>query len=692
MPAGSIARRGLRAAPAALAALAVTAPAAAQIRTLPEVVITAPREINSQLLDSAGAASEGVVTRERLDQRQTWRPGELLEVTPGLIVTQHSGEGKANQYFLRGFNLDHGTDLAISVDGMPVNMRTHGHGQGYADTNFLIPELIRTVGYRKGPYSAFDGDFASAGAIHLDYLDKLPAAFAEATAGSFGHQRAVTASSAPLANGVLLLGGELLHNDGPWQRPDDYQRGNGVARWSTGQSDDGAALTGMIYGGRWHATDQVARRAVDQGSIDRFGSLDTSDGGRADRYSLSGRLARKDDAGVTRMNAYVIRSDLELFSNFTYFLHDPVSGDQFKQLDARTLAGFNLSRGIEWKLGRFEAETTFGAETRYDDIHVGLFDTVRRQVVSTVREDHVGEASAGFYGQQLLRWTDWFRTIGGLRTDVFHVHVRSDNALNGGKASDAMASPKLTLVFGPWLNSELYLNYGMGYHSNDARGATIRVDPNDNVTPLSQVPLLVRSRGEEIGIRTEIPNKLQATASLFLLDLDSELVFAGDAGTTEPSRPGRRIGTELTLLYQAFPWLLVDLDAAFSRARFRDAEPVGDRIPGAVEGVFSGALYLDNLGPWFGSLQLRYFGPRPLLEDNSVRSASTTLLSARIGYKLTDNLRLRLEGFNLLNHRSSQIDYFYASRLPGEPPAGVNDIHFHPVEPLGVRVALSARF
>jgi outer membrane receptor protein involved in Fe transport len=671
-----------------LSGLSLPGAAHAQVQTLPEVVVLGSRD----LLGAAGAANEGDVSREQLEARPVYRPGELLETTPGLIVTQHSGEGKANQYFLRGFNLDHGTDLAITVDGMPVNLRTHGHGQGYSDINFLIPELASGLAYRKGPYFAEEGDFASAGAVHIGLIDSLPKSLAEIGGGSFGYARGFAATSTPVGQGTLLAAGELVHSDGPWRVPDDYQKINGVLRYTEGTSESGLAVTGMAYAGHWTATDQIARRAVDSGLIGRFDSLDPSDGGSAQRYSLSARWAQREDDRDTRIDAFIIRSELALYNDFTYFLRDPVNGDQIKQTDARTVYGVNASRAYFGSLAGHDMENLFGVQTRYDDIHVGLFNTARRTILSTVRDDHVQESSIGVYAQNTLHWTDWFRSLAGLRGDLFHGDDASDNPLNSGSVTQFIPSPKLSLVFGPFAKTEYYFNIGTGFHSNDVRGATITVDPNDGVTHLDKVPLLVRSKGAEMGLRTKAIGGLESSLALFVLDFDSELVFAGDAGTTVAGRPSRRIGVELANIYRPLPWLAVDLDAAYAHARFTDADSVGNHIPGAVEGVVDTGVEIDDIDRWFGGVRLRYFGPRALIEDNSVRSKPTMLLSARVGYKLTDSLRLRFDAFNLLNTKASQIDYFYTSRLRGEPAEGVGDIHFHPVEPTSFRMTLSAAF
>jgi len=638
------------------------------------------------------AASAIRFTGEQVNAVPFARPGEALEIVPGLIVTQHSGEGKANQYFLRGFNLDHGTDLAITVDGMPVNMPTHGHGQGYADINFLIPELIRSVNVRKGPYYADVGDFGSAGSVGIDYLNKLPKNIAELTFGSFGYRRGLAAGSTAVGDGTLLAAIEGTKYNGPWNVPDDVRKINGVLRYSQGTATDGFTLTGMAYSNAWNSTDQVAQRAIDQGIIGRFGTLDPTDGGVSSRFSLSGNLAHSSEYGQTRFSAYAIRSDLQLYNNFTYFLDNPVNGDQFNQLDRRTLGGFDARHAFDWRFGGFDTQTRVGMQTRYDDIRVGLFKTEQRNWLSTVREDRVQEGNVGIWTDTTTRWTDWLRTTVGLREDFFAGRVLSDTPENSGNAQASIASPKAGIVLGPWLRTEFYGNAGYGLHSNDIRGATITVDPNDKGTPLDRVPLLVRSRGAELGIRTKAIEGLTSSVAVFVLDFDSELLFVGDAGTTEPSRPSRRVGVEWVNQYRPVPWLSFDLDIAYTRARFTDFDPAGDRIPGAPAWVGSAAVTFGNETGWFGALKARYFGPRPLIEDDSVQSLASLIFNARAGYRFDNGLRVQLDVLNLFNAQTNQIEYYYLSRLPGEPIGGVADRHVHPAEPRAVRLTLAARF
>jgi hypothetical protein len=638
------------------------------------------------------AASELVISGEQFNARPAARVGELLEVVPGLIVTQHSGEGKANQYFLRGFNLDHGTDLAITVDGMPVNMPTHGHGQGYADINFLIPELVQSVNVRKGPYYADQGDFASAGAVGIDYVTKLPKNIAEVTFGSFGYQRALAAGSTAVGDGTLLAAFEANKYNGPWDVPDNVRKLNGVLRYSQGTATDGFTLSAMAYSNGWNSTDQVAQRAIDQDLIDRFGSLDPTDGGISSRFSLSINWAQSSEYGQSKVSVYVIRSSLNLFNNFTYFLDDPVNGDQFSQADRRTVYGLNASHAFEMRLAGIETQTRFGLQTRGDHIQVGLFKTLQREILSTVRDDSVKEGNVGLWADTTARWNDWLRTTVGIREDYFSGRVVSDTPQNSGNAQAAMTSPKAGIVLGPWYKTEFYGNAGYGLHSNDIRGATITVDPNDKVTPLDRVPLLVRSKGAEIGIRTKAIEGLTSSLALFVLNFDSELLFVGDAGTTEPSRPSHRVGVEWINEYKVLPWVTLDFDLAYTHARFTNFDPIGSFIPGAPAWVASSGVTFGGESGWFGALRARYFGPRPLIEDDSVHSQQSLIFNARAGYKFDNGMRLQFDVLNLFNAQTNQIEYYYLSRLPGEPIGGVADRHVHPAEPLAVRLTLAARF
>ena len=676
------------------------------------------------------AASEATFSGQQVNERVFSRPAEALEIAPGLIVTQHSGEGKANQYFLRGYNLDHGTDLAITVDDMPINMRTHAHGQGYADLNFLIPELIGAVSVRKGPYFADEGDFSSVGALHIGLIDSLDKKIAQMTIGSFGYARLLGMGSSKAGDGTVLMAGELEGYNGPWSNPDDVRKLNGLIRYSQGLADNGFTFTGMAYSNRWNSTDQVPLRAIISGQIGLYDALDPTDGGNTDRFSVSARLAQTDDGGAWRANVYVVKSSLDLFNNFTYFLTNAADGDQFHQHDDRILAGANVSRTINGALGRMPTETTFGVQSRYDDIQLALSDTFQRQFLSTVRSDAVTEGSVGIYAQNTLHWTDWFKTIAGWRGDLYSANVSSMlDPANSGKATSAIGSPKFSMVLGPFNKTEFYVSAGAGFHSNDARGVTITEEPTDPTTKLGASPLLVRTKGAEVGVRTKPVPGLNSAVSVFILDQASEIVFNGDAGDTSASRPSQRVGVEWTNDYRPLPWIGFDADFAATHARFvggydlaqqavydslagfpqaQIGNAPGNHIPGAPAIVASVGVTLGEKTGWFGALRYRYLGSRPLTEDNAFISPATGLVNGQVGYRFGNGWRIQLDALNLLNSRSDQIDYAYGSLIKSDslfaacnsgspPPAavcqnGVMDRVLHPVEPLALRLTVAGAF
>lgn len=663
-------------------------PAPAEAAGLPgkDAVIVHPDE--EGLAGDADAASQGTIDEEQLENRPLLRPAEVLEVIPGLVVTQHSGTGKANQYFLRGFNLDHGTDFAVHVDGMPVNLPSHGHGQGYADLNFLIPELVEHIHYRKGPYYADEGDFSAAGAAHVHLKRSLEAGYADLKTGSFGYRRGLFGASQAVEGGNLLAMLEAGEDDGPWQNREALRKLNGVLRYSNGDDKNGFTLTGMAYESRWNSTDQVPLRAVQGGTLGRFGAVDPTDGGRTARYSLSTQWARSDASSATRASAYVFHSRLDLFSNFTYFLNDPVNGDQFEQVDRRTVFGGEASHTWHSQLEGREVEHTTGIQLRNDDIpEVGLHKTAARRRLATVRNDSVKQRNGGVYYLNSIAWSPWLRSLAGIRADAYRFRVDSDNTLNSGATSAALVSPKLGVVLGPWSNVEYFANCGYGFHSNDARGTTIAVDPATGAPVQRETPL-VRARGGELGVRAAPFRGAQTSVALWRLDIASELLFVGDAGTTEASRPSRREGIEWASYFKPSRSVTADFDMTLSRARFKDDDPAGAYIPGAASRTASGGLAYAE-GRWSAGMRLRYFGPRPLTEDNSVRSGSSSLINAKLAYAATKQLRLGFEVLNLLDRKVDDITYFYPSRLPGEAPSGVEDRHFHPAEPRTLRLSLT---
>jgi hypothetical protein len=652
-----------------------------------DIIITAS---TLDLLGKAATSSQGSVTGQELEQRPVYRVGQLLETIPGLSVTAHSGEGKANQYLLRGFNLDHGTDLATFIDGMPVNMRTHGHGQGYTDLNFLIPELGSGIDFTKGPYFANEGDFASVGADHLRLRNTMPMTVT-LSAGTVNDYRAFAGGSLPVQGGDLLLAGEVGYLDGPWDHGDGFRKLNGVARWSRMSGANGFSLTAMGYDSRWNATTDQPIRAIDSGLIGRFGTLDPSDGGRAWRFSLSLNLTR--DLGndwTLGASAFAIRQRLTLWNNFTHYLDDPVNGDQHAQNDRRTMLGGSIALGRVLRIGGIEQDITIGLQTRYDVIDVNSVHTIARRPLEIQRSDHVREFSLGVYAEDKVRWTPWLRTVFGLRGDFYRAN--DDNALGGlsGAQRASLFEPKLNVILGPFAKTEFYVSAGRGFHSNDARAGA--VDDGNGGISLVRPPLLVKSAGYEVGIRTNAIPHLTAAVSLFQIDFDSELTYDADSGTTEAGRPSRRRGLEITGQYRPARWLEFNANIAIARARYRDDDPAGRYIEDAPAFIGSLGLLVNNLGPWFGSVAIRDLGAHPLVEDNSIRSRGYREANANIGYRLSPKVRVQLDVYNLTNSHDDAADYYYTTRLPGEPAAGVTDLQIHPLEPRSARVSLTATF
>ncbi|MBM3553709.1 MAG: TonB-dependent receptor [Alphaproteobacteria bacterium] len=702
------------------------------------------------------ASSEKFFTGQEVNALPFARPGDALEIVPGLVVTQHSGEGKANQYFLRGFNLDHGTDLALYLDGMPLNMRTHGHAQGYADSNFLIPELLSYVLARKGPYDAQDGDFSSAGSIYMQYKDRIDKGFFLLTGGSFAYARALAvAPYQDFAGGAAYGAVEAQYYNGPWERGDNMRRLNSVLRWSRGAQEDGAAVTFMGYANKWYGTDQIPSRAVSAGLLSLWGTMDPTAGGATSRFSLSSRWSQVEGDHATRVEAYVVHSTLDLYSTYTYFLAHQNLGDQIRQFDYRTIVGVNAQHAIRWAdVNGAPVETRVGFQGRYDDIRLGLQESVRRRLYDTLSNNAVGEGSVGLWTDTAVRWTPWLKTVTGARFDYYNAAVSSLQALydapklaastglpaflltgpfNQGVKNASLFSPKLSIIAGPFYKTQFYANYGEGFHSTDARGTVLRVSTaeladDDGFVQAASIPLLVKSRGAEIGARAKFIEGLDSSISLFWLNLESENQFVGDSGTTIFGRPSRRYGLELANKYAPNAWIRFDGDVALVHARYRgvdvaqslawldlitpDALPYGTYLGNAPGNYLSNAIAVTAMGGleigeatgWFGALKYRYFGARALTEDGYFNSPATGTLNARLGYRWADGWRLQFDAFNVFNSRSDQITFAYGSLLPSDPlyaqcvagvaPAqvcgvGVMDRHLKPLEPAAVRVTLS---
>jgi outer membrane receptor protein involved in Fe transport len=638
------------------------------------------------LLGSALTSSQGEVAPEELDLTPAYRPGQLLETVPGLVATAHSGEGKANQYLLRGVNLDHGTDLATFVDGMPINEPTHAHGQGYTDLNFLIPELAGGIDFTKGPYFAAIGDFGSVGSVRIALPNEFPT-IAKGMGGTLGFGRLLV--SGPLsATGSGMLDGalELQHYDGPWTTPDNQRKFNAVLRYGTGDQTRGWSLTAMGYGSLWNATTDQPIRAINSGMIGRFGSLDPSDGGLADRYSLSGQYHNSLAAGDVTASAYVISNRLTLWNNFTHFLVDPINGDQESQNEARVTTGGGIGDLLSTSLFGLDNDLLAGLQFRYDNNHVSRDHTRARIILSVTENDIVNIGSAAAYLQDTIRWTEWFRSVLGLREDF---QAGSDRGSNPGNRAEAIFEPKGSMIFGPWRQTELYISGGDGYHSDDLRGVN-----QARIVGLAGAPLLARQYGEEIGLRSNILPNVTATFTAFRLDSQSETTYDPDVGADAAGPGSKRVGVEFNATYQTTDWLEFYVSLAASHARYTSVyddgtNHTGYSIPNAPALIGSFNAYINHLGPWSGGLGYRYLGQYPLTPDNQKRAPGYGEWDADVTYAFTDNWNIGLGLYNLLNTKANAAEFWYVDRLPNEPAAGVADIHVHPLEPLMARLTVT---
>ena len=679
---------------------------------LPDVVVTGRQD---SLLGVADSASQGTTGAAQLADRPVLRSGEILETIPGVIITQHAGGGKANQYFLRGFSLDHGTDFAVFLDDMPLNLPSHAHGEGYADMNTVIPELVERVDYEKGPYDAAVGNYGSAGSAHLQFYQTLPQDFVTLEGGMYGYYRGAFGISQPAGSGNLLLGAEAYHDDGPWVNPDDYWKFNGQLTYSQGTNATGFSVTARAYHGSWNSSDQIP---ASFGAANFFGAINPTDGGHSQRYSLQAEWHHQSADAETKVTAYGFYYDLDLFSDFTYFLADPQQGDQFEQADHRWVAGVDAhhTRFNQW-FGR-EVQNTFGVQVRNDWINNGLYQTANRVRVdktnadtgttlpATTQADHFTDTEAGAYYENRIQWADKIRSVAAIRGDLDYFDVHSvTTPANSGTAAGFLPSPKLSLIFGPWAKTELYLQGGYDFHSNDGRGTTQTLEPisADNPmpnTPTAKIAPLIQTHGAELGVRTLIVPKLQSTVSLWYLHSNSELEQDGDTGGTVASEQASdRLGVEWANYYALAPHVALDFDAADSVAKFNTVDaadaapnsPGGTHVPEAVGWVVSSGVTLHDWHGWSASLRLRYFGPRYLTSDGIYQSSPTLLLNGEVRYQINKTWRVSAEVLNLLDRRDHDIDYAYESRAtPGGAP--LFQSVYHPVEPIQFRIGLTATF
>jgi outer membrane receptor protein involved in Fe transport len=707
---------------------------AATATPLQEVVVTAAR---LGLLGTTATASEGVVTDQELQLTPQYRPGQLLETVPGLIATLHSGEGKANQYLLRGYNLDHGTDLATYVDGMPVNEPTHAHGQGYTDLNFLIPELADEIAYTKGTYYANVGDFGAVGSVHVGYRDTVPDQVA-ATVGTLGFERLHSAGSQALSTGQLLGAAEVQHYDGPFATPDDARKENFVLRYSAGDEHDGYSVTGMYYHQLWTNTTDIPIRAITDGLVpDRFGTLNPTDGGHAQRGSLSLNYHATVGDGQFSASGFFIYNQLHLFNDFTHFLVDPVHGDQEDQFENRRTGGGSANYSLPVRLGAIQNEISVGGLTRYDLLGVGRLPSeaqaplpMRDDPPSFYNNDQVYVFAGAAYLQATTLWTSTLRSVLGARDDYQHgtdvdylaaLHATAGYT-NGGTAAQSLFQPKGSLIYTPTEDLEFYLAAGRGFHSADLRG--VNQDTSVDLG-LPHTPLLARQEGQELGMRARVERNLAFTLAVYNLWQQSETIIDPDVGTDTAGPPSRRYGYELNVTYQISRWL--EFDGSYSGGHTRFTRPfddgtghLGTYITDAPVATGLLALYVTDLGPWSGGLNYRYLGNYPLSSGPCVDSAAVHdfpgvatscanaptapgqvngrgfgELNLDVHYAFQTGWSASLGIYNLLNAHAAAAEFWYVDRLQNEIggyPDGRADVHEHPLEPAMMRLTIAKRF
>jgi len=667
------------------------------------------------LVGVSASASEGTVGAAELRARPLLRSTDMMEAVPGVAMTQHSTGGHAPIILLRGYNLDHGTDFATSFAGVPLNLPSHAHAQGYTDTNFLITDLIGRIDFQKGPYAAASGDFGTAGSADLDLLPAIDRPFVTLEAGPYAFYHGVAGGSVARGNTRWLYGAEANHYDGPSVVPDDFNRVKGILRYARDLARGSYDLTAASYGAAWNASDGYPARAVARGHITRFGTLDATDGGSTERHLIVGRWHTANARTSTRVTAYAQYYDFDLFSNLTFWTRDSQLGDQIEQVEHRVTSGIQASqtRAYQWR-GRV-SELTAGVQVRNDLIHGSLFNTFERRpsdkhddagrrYPAQVYDNHITETGLFPYLEARVHWTPWLRTVMGVRADLFRTSVESDTPVNSGSRNAGLVSPKASVVLGPWAHTELYANAGRGFHSNHANGIVQRVDPATQSPtlpdgrPVTPTAPLVKTFGAEVGVRTLRISRLQSSLSAWMIDSDSELVYAPEDGFTQPERPGRRFGVEWNNFYRPSPWLAVDVDAAWSNARYRtDPDREGRLIPDAIAGVVSAGLTLGGVGRFSGSLRGRYLGRRALVPDGTAFSTPSFVMNGNADIRLTGRWSIGIGGFNLLNRRYEDITYYFDTRIRDPRPGGAlesstaPDYVTHPGEPRTVRLQLRLR-
>jgi len=626
----------------------------------------------------AASSQQFIPDKEYLLQPQG-RPAQVLRLIPGFLAVEHSGgAGKADQYFLRGFDSDHGTDVAFFTDGMPINLRTHAHGQGYTDLNFIIPETIEGLDVYKGAYLPEYGDFATAGAVNFRTRDVVKEGVVQGAGGEFSSQRYLLMFSPTKDRVRTLIAAEGYYTNGPYLIDNQYYRSNLLGKVTTNLTGrDELSLKATFHHAKWDGSGEIPLRAVSDGTLDRFGAVDPYEGGNTLRTTA--QLSYHYDTtsgGQFFANAYGQYYRMDLFTNFTFFLNDPVNGDGFAQFDRRVIYGGDIGYKQRGEVLGMPSIGTIGFQTRVDDVHTKLGTQTMRAPTGTTIDSDAFQVSYAPFVKAEVQPLPWVRLAGGVRGEMFTFDVsnRCTTCVEqpAGQKSSGIILPKMNLILGPWARTEFFVNYGEGFHSNDARSA---------VAPASSP--LARARNYEVGVRSKPwgPQGVELIATLWRMDLKSELVFIGDEGTTEIRGGTRRQGVEVAVRGQVWGPLYVNGSFTWTHAEFRN----GDAIPLAPEFTAYGAAILRWPEGLTSQLQATYLGVRPLVEDRSVKSPSWITFDLSERYRLPIKLpHGRMEAFlfvqNLFNTDWEQAIFSFESRLRNEA-AGVDGIHFVPGNP-----------
>lgn len=616
---------------------------------------------------------------------------DILRMVPGLFIAQHAGGGKAEQIFLRGFDIDHGTDVNLEVDGLPVNMVSHAHGQGYSDLHFLIPELVGTVDFNKGPYYAGKGNMTTAGYAAFHTRNSLGQNMAKMEGGRFGSLRNVNAINVLQKQNDdwrsnAYVASEYFRTDGFFEANQHFNRINLMAKYNAYRDDKEALTIGLSsFNSRWDASGQIPARAVGDGTITRFGAIDPTEGGETARTNAWVRyLNTRDNGGIFENQLYFSMYDFNLVSNFTFFLNDPVNGDQITQSESRNIYGYKGNYSIETAIGNKTLRSEVGAGFRYDDVNdIHLYRTrSRKQFLSDVVRGDIDETNLYAYVNETLLLSDKLSLNAAVRLD--HFTFNYIDALipdyTRQSVSKAAVSPKFNISYNASETVNVFVKSGIGFHSNDTRVVVARQGRD----------ILPKAYGLDLGANFKIGNQLLLHTALWTLDLDQEFVYVGDEGIVEPSGKTTRKGVDLSLRYQALPWLYIDADVNLTDPKAKGAVEGEDHIPLAPTLTSIGGMSVKLANGFNGSLRYRYLGDRPANEDNSVVAEGYFLLDAVLKYT-RKSFEVSVTAENLFNADWNEAQFDTESRLLHEVDP-VSEIHFTPGTPLFFKAGIAFFF